>query len=279
MKWIFAALLACVLFSMPVYAQTDMLNIQQAQIVNAPDVRNWPITTALTSVSFDGAVTRVAFTKQDGPNRWPDVTPPGWSGPLEYTLWLFVKNGDQWVGSGFIQFWNGRDGSGNPSDPDVPSRYATNWYYSQRWSPIFGHGPIQAGEQIGFMVTSGNQRDSVGPNSVAERSNVVVFAATDNGHYTFGGPPAPTPVPVVPTPTPAPLPSTDLSGVVTQAAVNHASEMAELAELKTQVALIRQDIAEFRAVVKSRYEAVVTSPIFKYALAALSGLLLTKAAQ
>lgn len=278
MKRILALALVILMLPMPVWAQTDMLNIQQAQIVNAPDVKGWPVTTALTSVSFDGAVTRVDFTKKDGPNRWPDVTPPGWQGPLEYTIWLFVNNGGQWVGSGFIQMWNGRDGSGSAGDPDVPSLYSKHWYYSERWSPIFGHGPIQPGETIGFMVTSGNQRDSVGPDSVHERSNIVTFAATDNGHYAFSGapvsPPAPVPTPT-PAPTPAPIPSVDLSAVLTQNAVNHAAEMAELAELKTQIALARQDIAEFRASVKSTWKAIVDNPVFKYGLAALTGFLAT----
>lgn len=204
----FSLLLLCVTSTFVSAQPTDMLNIQQAQIVNSPDVRNWPVTTALTAVSFDGAVTRVDFTKKDGANRWPDVTPPGWSGPLEYTLWLFVNNNGQWVGSGFIQFWNGRDGSGTSADPDVPSIYHAHWYYAERWAPIFGHGPIKAGEQIGFMVTSGNQRDSVGPDSVHERSNVVVFAATDNGHYSFAAAPVPVPTPTpVPTPVPVPTPT------------------------------------------------------------------------
>lgn len=278
-------LLVLLLAFVPTFAsaQADMLNIHQAQIVNAPDVADWPITTALTSVSFDGAVTRVDFTKKEGVGRWPDVTPAGWTGPLEYTLWLFVKqpNG-QWVGSGFIQFWNGRDGTGTASDPDVPSRYAKNWYYAERWTPIFGHGPIASGEEIGFMVTSGNQRDSGGPNSVQERSNVVTFAATDNGHYSFSSAPVPVPTPVpiptpvpTPQPTPAPIPSTDLTPILTQQAINHASEMALLDELRTQVAMARQDIADFRAAVKSRWVAVVDSPIVKYGLAAIAGFIAT----
>jgi hypothetical protein len=281
LRWIFITL-PCLLPALPAFAQADMLNIRDSRIVNAPNVADWPITTALTAVSFDGAVTRVDFTRKDGPNRWPDVTPTGWTGPLQYTLWLFVKNGNQWVGSGFIQFWHGRDGSGNAADPDVPSVYNKHWYYAERWSPIFGHGPIAPGEEIGFMVTSGNQRDSAGPDSVHERSNVVTFAATDNGHYSFSTTPTPVPVPTpVPAPTPAPvpvptpLPSTDLSSVLTMQAVNHASEMAQLQELQTQLALVRQDIADFRAAVKSKWVAIMDSPIVKYGLAALTGFFLT----
>lgn len=209
---IFAAL---VLFAVPASAQTDMIAFTDpatVKIVNAPDVRNWPVTTALTSMSFSDGVTRVEFTKKDGPGRWPDVTPAGWSGPLEYTLWLCVKT-PGWTCSAFIQFWNGRDGSGSAGDPDVPSVYHNNWYYSSRWAPIYGHGAIQPGEVIGFLVTSGNQRDSVGPNSVAERSNVVILPATDNGTFTFGSLPLPPIPPVPPTPVPPVPPSTDLAAL------------------------------------------------------------------
>jgi len=165
---------------------TDMLDLSQALIVNAPgDVSQWPMTAALTQVSFDGSETRVDFTKKEGAGRWPDETPPGWDGPLQYTIWLFLNISGQWVGSGFIQMWHGRDGSGSPADPDVPSRYDLNWFYDGRWSPIYGHGPIVNGETIGFMVTSGNARNAAGPYSVRERSNVVVFKATDRGVFDF----------------------------------------------------------------------------------------------
>lgn len=283
MKRLIALILVVLLMPMPVFAQADMLNIHSAQIVNAPDVRDWPITTALTSVSFDGAVTRVDFTKRDGPNRWPDVTPTGWTGPLEYTLWLFVKVQGNWVGSGFIQFWNGRDGTGNAADPDVPSRYAAHWYYSERWSPIFGHGSLAPGEEIGFMVTSGNQRDSVGPDSVRERSNVVTFPATDNGHYSFSSTPVPTPVPTptpVPVPVPlppAPLPTTDLSPILTQQAINHAAEMAILQEIRTQLGLLKTESEEFQSQVRSKYVSIMDSPIVRYGLAVVSGWLVTRA--
>lgn len=159
----------------------DQLDLSQAQIVNSPDVRNWPQTATMTGISFDGGITRVNFTKKDGPDRWPDVTPPGWDGPIQYTLWLFLQVNGVWVGSGFIDMWNTRDGSGSSDDPDVPSVYHQHWYYGTRWSPMQEHGPIKAGEPIGFMVTSGNARHGIGPFGPMERSNVVVFAATDNG--------------------------------------------------------------------------------------------------
>lgn len=165
----------------------DMIDLSAAQIVNAPDVRGgtWRKTAALTQVSFSGGQSRFDFSKRDGAGRWPDVTPAGWTGPLQYTVWLFKFIGGIWVGSAFIQFWHDRVGSGSVDDPDVPSRYHQHWYYAARWAPIFGSGAITPGQTIGFMVTSGNERDSVGPYSVQERSNVVTLAATDNGTFNF----------------------------------------------------------------------------------------------
>jgi hypothetical protein len=160
------------------------LDLTTVRIVNAPDVRGWAETAMITKLSFDGSATRVEFTRQDGPDRWPDLTPPGWQGPLQYTLWLFLRVNGQWVGSGFIQMWYGRDGSGSHDDPDVPSLFHQHWYYGTRWSPMQEHGPIRPGESIGFLVTAGNARDSVGP-VLQERSNVVVVPATDNGTFTF----------------------------------------------------------------------------------------------
>lgn len=163
----------------------DAFDLNAAQIVNAPDVRAWPMTAEITKIWFDGSVSRFAFTKQDGPDRWPDVRPKGWTGDLQYTVWLFRLLGGVWVGSAFIQFWYGRDGSGDTNDPDVPSKYAEHWYYADRWAPLFGSGPIRPAESIGFMVTSGNARDSDGPYGPQERSNVVILPAADNGSFPF----------------------------------------------------------------------------------------------
>lgn len=203
-------LVALVLVPLTAHAQSapDAFDLRQAQIVNAPNVTDWPVTAAITEVRVEGGVTRVAFTKHDGPARWPDITPAGWNGPLQYTLWLFVREHGQWAGSAFIQFWHDRDGSGSAGDPDVPSLFHQHWYYAERWAPVYGHGPIQPGETIGFMVTSGNARDNAGPFGPSERSNVVVFAATDHGTFAFSDAPTPLPVPTpLPLPTPPPVPT------------------------------------------------------------------------
>jgi hypothetical protein len=191
-----------VLLPATVHAQ-DAFPLSQAQIVDAPDVSGWRQTATITALTFDGSSTAISFSKQWGPDRWPDVVPPGWSGPLQYTLWLCLNISGQWTCSGFVQFWYGRLASGDPAQPDVPSRYHLNYFYSNRWRPMDTHGVIQPGELIGFLVTSGNTRDSVGPYGPMERSNVVVVPATDRGTFTFEPTPPTPPTPPVRPPPPA----------------------------------------------------------------------------
>ena len=54
----------------------------------------------------------VQFSKKDGPGRWPDVTPPGWTGPLQNTLGMCLYIGSRWSCSAVIEFWYGLDRSG-----------------------------------------------------------------------------------------------------------------------------------------------------------------------
>lgn len=251
----------------------DAFDLSGAEIVNAPDVRGWPARATITAVSFDGATTRIEFSKKDGPDRWPDITPAGWTGPLQYTMWLCLQNGGQWACSAFVQMWHGRDGSGTPADPDVPSVYDKHWYYDRRWAPLNGHGPIQPSEPIGLMVTSGNARDNVGPMSVQERSNVVVIPATDRGSFTFGAvlppPPTVTPPPVVvlpppPAPPPVvvpPVPVLDLSGVY-----------AQLAALKQDVDAGRAENQAFYEHVGVQWKSVMAF-LGKYVAPAIAGVI------
>lgn len=159
----------------------DMINVGAATFVNASEIATWPVTAAITAVTFTPSNTVIAFTKADGPGRWPDVTPPGWDGPLQYTICLGRYLNGQWIVGAFIQMWYGRDGVG-----DAPSDYARNWFYM---SPaLLAGGPIAPGEPIGLMVVAGNMRIGLTPTvSVRERSNFVTLRATDDGTVTFPG--------------------------------------------------------------------------------------------
>jgi hypothetical protein len=221
---------------------TDMIDLAAARIVNAVDPRDWPQTARITAVSFDRSKTRIEFTKKDGPpdvtvadyrrdprNRWPNQPnggPPGDN--FQYTIWLFLPINGVWVGSAFVQMWFGRDGSGGRgADADVPSVFHEHWYYGTGWHPMEEHGPIRPGEEIGFMVTSGNARQGA-RDVVEERSNVVLFKAGDDSVIEFPEtltPAAPDELPIDPRlPPPA-------SGTVTLATLH--------ADLQELIALIK----------------------------------------
>lgn len=136
----------------------------------SPDVSGWAVTTHLDSIDI-GTVTPV-FSKQTDPGSWPDVVPPGFSGPLQYTLWIFEQHNGQWYGSGIIQFWRGRTSGG--ANMSCNNEVARNWCYDSRWGPMAGYQPAP-GETIGFMVTAGNQRGD-DFHAVAERSGIVFIS-------------------------------------------------------------------------------------------------------
>ena len=164
-------------------AAIDGVSLSSATILNSPrDLARWPITTALTMVDLQSRGVRVEFSKKNGPGRWPDITPPGWDGPLQYTLGMMLNVNGQWFASAVVEFWNGLEYSGGP-----PSQYALNWFYDPgRWSPMTGHQPA-VGEQIGFFVCAGDCRNTTdGSRSpVKERSNVVIVTMPNDGGATF----------------------------------------------------------------------------------------------
>lgn len=162
---------------------SDGLDLHRATITggSAADIADWPITTQITAMDFQNGV-QVTFSKKDGAGRWPDVVPPGWDGPLQYTLWMVVNIGGQWYTSGGVEFWYGLQYSGGPAN-----QFAYNWYYNPLvWGPLANHQPAN-GEQTGFFVTAGDQRVK-DVRSVRERSNVVVIPfPSGGGYFPFSG--------------------------------------------------------------------------------------------
>jgi hypothetical protein len=164
-------------------AANDMVSLSSATILNSPrDLARWPVTTAISLIDIRSNGVHAEFSKRNGPGRWPDFTPPGWDGPLQYTLGMLMNIGGQWYASAPVEFWFGLDYAGGP-----PSQYAQNWFYDPgRWAPMTYHQP-QVGEQIGFFVCAGDCRNtSDGSKSpVKERSNVVIVSMPSDGGATF----------------------------------------------------------------------------------------------
>jgi hypothetical protein len=161
---------------------SDAIDLHQMTVLNSPaDVADWPATATLTLLDLRANGAHVEHTKQNGPGSWPDITPPGWSGPLQYTLWIVLNINGQWHASGCIEYWRGLYENGG-----AVSQYAQNWYYDPgRWGPMAGHQPA-AGEQVGFLVTAGDARNN-GPTILKERSNVVVvpFPSASGASFTL----------------------------------------------------------------------------------------------
>jgi hypothetical protein len=158
----------------------DAVDLSQCTIENSPqDIASWAVTAKVTSLDIDANGFDLEFTKKDGPGSWPDYTPPGWTGPIEYTLWSVEKINGQWYASGCIQLWRGENRSGGP-----PSGFAADWYYdASRWGPLAGYQPA-VGEQVGFFVSAGNARNN-GDTLVKERSNVVLIPFPSDAGATF----------------------------------------------------------------------------------------------
>lgn len=156
------------------FSATDMLNLNTVSIQSSPpDIASWPQTATLTLFDWQSSGVLLTFDKQA---TWPPYTPPGWTGPLQSTLWLFLKISGQWYGAGFIQFWAAAQRNGGP-----PSQLAQNWNYDVgRWAQMAGYQPA-VGEQVGFMVSAGNARagtpgGSTGVTSVKERSQTILIS-------------------------------------------------------------------------------------------------------
>jgi len=163
----------------------DALNLGSAAVYNSPpDIASWPATAKITRIDMSpGAGLNLEFTTKAS---WPDYTPAGWDGPLQYTVWAVVNISGRWYTSGFIQMWRGRPSTGAP----ILSDFARNWAYDARWGPMMGHQPF-AGEQMGFFVSSGNARGEAGVTARRERSNVVIVSLPpgDSGSFPFSLPP------------------------------------------------------------------------------------------
>ena len=70
--------------------------MSQVTILNSdPGTASWPITAKVTRLDANGSGFDLDFTKRDGAGSWSDYTPPGWGGPIEYTLWIVIKVNDR----------------------------------------------------------------------------------------------------------------------------------------------------------------------------------------
>src|SRR3954471_1931243 len=170
--------------SAPSAMTVQAFNIQQATILDSPDNFAFFTETAkITTLIMGPSGINVDFTKKNGSDRWPDIFPRGFSGPIQYCLGMAWNIDGHWYASAPIEMWNDRAEGGGP-----PDDYALNWFYNPaRWSPMTFHQP-SPGETIGFFVVAGDVRGFNSNQKFQERSNVVMVPMPDGGGatYTFG---------------------------------------------------------------------------------------------
>ena len=150
-------------------APNDAINLNSVIIHNSPtDVPSWPATASLSRLDLMPSGAHVEFSKQ---NSWPEVVPPGWSGGIQ----VHAVDRDQRQRPMARVRLHRVPGAASTRMAGRSVSTAMNWYFDPiRWGAMTGHQPAP-GEQVGFLVTSGDQRNN-GPNSVKERSNVVMVA-------------------------------------------------------------------------------------------------------
>ena len=173
-------------------AARDAIDLTQAVYHNSPNVSTWAKTTSITRVVMqpEGTAAPGLSFEFSARSRWPDYTPPGWDGPIQYTVWAGVNIGGVWHVSGIIQMWRDREATGAPILSYGPgcsvNNFACNWVYDGRWGTMAGYQP-RAGESMVFFVTAGNARGTNTVTSWAERSNVVMISlpANDTGVFNF----------------------------------------------------------------------------------------------
>lgn len=146
---------------------------------NPPDTGSWPVGARLTRIEFTGNALRVDFDRRQGPNRWPDLVPPGWDGPLQYTLGMCRNINGQWHCSAVVQFWYGR----SLDETAPPSRFWREWWYDgARWGPLAAVRPTE-GENVGIFVAAGDLRMRFFTRAtcprVCEISNVAMVPFTE----------------------------------------------------------------------------------------------------
>jgi alpha-tubulin suppressor-like RCC1 family protein len=192
MRKISAAFFVLALLAVPAHAADprDMMSLSSVIVTgNSPqDIASWPVTGTISQLTMTpGQYNGLSFVFPQH-ETWPDYTPPGWDGPIEYTVWAVAKVNGQWYMSGFIQMWRTRESTGAP----ILTDFHANWAYSyDRWGQLYNYYP-QVGDQMGFFISAGDARGNPNVTSVRERTNVVVvnLPAGDSGVFNFTSTPS-----------------------------------------------------------------------------------------
>lgn len=158
---------------------TDAVDISTV-ILTPPDVRDFPVTKAITALTANADGLTVQF---DG-NSWPDIVPAGWTGPVYFTIYIGAKFGGDVRMAASLNVYRGQTAVGGdvtnltwqPDPRRAPGQYANNLYYL---NPALGEHTAVEGETLYLMVVAGGWR-GIKALSVSERSNIVAFTASSS---------------------------------------------------------------------------------------------------
>lgn len=177
----------------------DSLDLSTVDVINAPNPFSWSVTVDLVAIHH----TENGVSAIPGADKWPDVTPIGWAGPIHYCVWLFRKNPatGRWLGSAFLEFYRGKSWTGAPLH-----RHYIEWLGGQGkgYGPLENFPNVASGEKVAFMLTAGSQRlkdtsTQPGPKSPRERSNLALVTFYPHGllpvEFETEPPPPPPPPP------------------------------------------------------------------------------------
>jgi hypothetical protein len=90
--WFTLVFVFVAIFGNSINAQ-DAINLGDVEVCDGHrEMLAWPATSTITKLIVQPTDTFIEHTKT--PDGWPEVTPPGWQDPLQYTLWpVYLVNG------------------------------------------------------------------------------------------------------------------------------------------------------------------------------------------
>jgi hypothetical protein len=179
----------------------DVLPLASAILTGGADIRAWPITTTITRLSTGVNGLDAAFDKK-GNGSWPDIVPPGWTGPIYYTVWLGAMLADGLHLAASLVSYRGQQSNGvegaGAGDVTNIGQYSQNLWYLD---PALKAHIVTEGETLYLLVTAGGFR-GLSVVTVQERSQLVAFQASSTPRTFLYE--ATTPPPLPPTPLPPP---------------------------------------------------------------------------
>jgi hypothetical protein len=262
----------------------DGVDLSSAVYHGSPNVSRWPVTVVLQGVEFksgresDGNTVgvRPIFDRAAMNSRWPDVKPVGWDGFIQYTFWACVRPSTVWHCAGLHEFWSDRNGAPRIWTGAPILTQWSDWVYRNQWGPEMETYRPQVGDEMAFLLTSGDRR-LMDLGDVRERTNAVRVKVVAAGiPENLGGSPQPEPTPV-PSPTPQPIPPpVDLADVYRQLEALKGYIAASVGSVSEGLSRLSETVSQHASVIDSLSARVVvleSRPVIRACRASLSGII------